>query len=203
MVKWPIALRSISNIWILYSIWASQMAQRWRIHLLMQETRVRFLGREYPLKKKMVTDSSILAWKIPWTEEPGKLQSVGSQKSQKRLSNYTTTTASSANEHQTFKLVTIWRIEWTHTAWVRFESGFSLLQTSACCPVDRPDVPNQSFAYQCCNFCHVKIAGRNINYLRYADDTTLMAESEEELKSLLMKFWMRRVAKLKAQHSEN
>ena len=45
----------------------------------------------------------------------------------------------------------------------------------------------------------IKIAGRNINNLRYADDTTLMAESEEELKSLLMKVknW------LKAQHSEN
>ena len=50
----------------------------------------------------------------------------------------------------------------------------------------------------------IKIAGRNINYLRYADDTTLMAESEEDLKNLLMKVkeesgksW------LKAQHSEN
>ena len=41
----------------------------------------------------------------------------------------------------------------------------------------------------------IKIAGRNINILRYADDTTLMAESEEELKSLLMK-WKRRVKKL-------
>ena len=67
------------------------------------------------------------------------------------------------------------------------ESGFSLLQTSACYPVDRPDFPNQSFEYQYCNFCHVKIAGRYINNLRYADDTTPMAESEEELKSLLMK----------------
>ena len=41
----------------------------------------------------------------------------------------------------------------------------------------------------------VKIAGRNVNNLKYADDTTLMAESEEELKSLLMK-WKRRVQKL-------
>ena len=41
----------------------------------------------------------------------------------------------------------------------------------------------------------INIAGRNINNLRYADDTTLMAESEEELKSLLMK-WRRRVKKL-------
>ena len=48
----------------------------------------------------------------------------------------------------------------------------------------------------------IKIGGRNINNLRYADGTTLMAESEEELKSLLMKV-KRRVKKLKVQHSEN
>ena len=50
----------------------------------------------------------------------------------------------------------------------------------------------------------VKIAGRNINHLRYADDTTLMAESEEELKSLLMKVKVESDKSwLKAQHSEN
>ena len=48
----------------------------------------------------------------------------------------------------------------------------------------------------------IKIAGRNINNLRYADDTTLMAESEEELKSLLMKMKQSEKAGLK-QHSEN
>ena len=48
-----------------------------------------------------------------------------------------------------------------------------------------------------------KIAGRNINNLRYADDTTLMAESEEELKSLLVKVKGRVKIWLKAQHSEN
>ena len=48
----------------------------------------------------------------------------------------------------------------------------------------------------------IKIAGRNINNLRYAGDTTLMAESEEELKSLLMKVESEKVS-LKAQHSEN
>ena len=47
----------------------------------------------------------------------------------------------------------------------------------------------------------IKIAGRNINNLRYADDTTLMAESEEELKSLLME--VKEESWLKAQHSEN
>ena len=45
----------------------------------MQETWVRVLGREDPLEKEMATHSSILAWRIPWTEEPGGLQSVGSQ----------------------------------------------------------------------------------------------------------------------------
>ena len=50
----------------------------------------------------------------------------------------------------------------------------------------------------------IKIAGRNINNLRYADDTTLMAESEEELKSLLMKVKEEReICWLKTQHSEN
>ena len=46
----------------------------------MQETWIRFLGWEYPLEKEMATHSSILAWKIAWTEEPGGLQSMGSQR---------------------------------------------------------------------------------------------------------------------------
>ena len=45
----------------------------------MRETRVRSLGWEEPLEKGMATHSSILAWGIPWTEEPGGLQSMGSQ----------------------------------------------------------------------------------------------------------------------------
>ena len=46
----------------------------------MWETQVRSLGREDPLEKEMATHSSTLDWKIPWMEEPGGLQSVGSQK---------------------------------------------------------------------------------------------------------------------------
>ena len=46
----------------------------------MQETWVQPLGREDPLEKEMVTHSSILAWKIPWMEEPGRLQSMGPQR---------------------------------------------------------------------------------------------------------------------------
>ena len=44
-----------------------------------QETQVWSLGREEPLEEKMATHSNILAWKIPWTEEPGRLQSMGSR----------------------------------------------------------------------------------------------------------------------------
>ena len=46
----------------------------------MQEMRVQSLGGEDPLKKEMATHSSILAWEIPWTEQPGGLQSTGSQR---------------------------------------------------------------------------------------------------------------------------
>ena len=47
----------------------------------IDETGVQFLGREDPLEKEMATHSSVLAWRLPWTEEPGRLQSMGSQKS--------------------------------------------------------------------------------------------------------------------------
>ena len=46
----------------------------------MWETRVRSLGREDPLEKEMASHSSTIAWKIAWTEEPGRLQSMGSQR---------------------------------------------------------------------------------------------------------------------------
>ena len=54
----------------------------------MQETQVRSLGQEDPLEKEMATHSNTPAWKIAWTEEPGRLQSMGLQ-SQTRLSNFT------------------------------------------------------------------------------------------------------------------
>jgi len=48
--------------------------------LPMQHAPIRYLGGEDALKKEMATHSSILAWEIPWTEEPGRLQSMGSQR---------------------------------------------------------------------------------------------------------------------------
>ena len=59
---------------------ASLVAQMVKDLPAMRETWVRSLGWEDPLEKGMTTHSSILAWRIPWTEEPGGLQSVGSQR---------------------------------------------------------------------------------------------------------------------------
>ena len=60
--------------------WASLVAQRLKRLPGMRETRVRSLGWEDPLKKEMATHSSTLAWRIPWREEPGGLQSMGSKR---------------------------------------------------------------------------------------------------------------------------
>ena len=59
--------------------WASPVAQIVKDLPAIQETWVRSLGQEDPLEKGMATHSSILAWKIPWTEEPGGLEFMGSQ----------------------------------------------------------------------------------------------------------------------------
>ena len=60
-------------------IWASLVAQMVK-NLLVMQTQVQSLDRKDPLEKGMATHSSTLAWKIPWTEKPGRLQSMGSQR---------------------------------------------------------------------------------------------------------------------------
>ena len=60
--------------------WASLVVQMVKNLLVKQETQIQSLGQEDPLEKGMATHSSILAWKIPRTEEPGGLQSIGSQR---------------------------------------------------------------------------------------------------------------------------
>ena len=60
--------------------WTSLVAQRLKRLPTMRETRVQSLGWEDPLEKEMATHSSILAWRISWMEEPGRLQSMGSQR---------------------------------------------------------------------------------------------------------------------------
>ena len=65
------------------SLWASlvaQMVKKKKNLPAMQEMWVQSLGREDPLEKGMATHSSILSWRIPWTEEAGRLQSLGSQR---------------------------------------------------------------------------------------------------------------------------
>ena len=60
--------------------WASLVAQTVKCLSTMRETRVRTLGWEDPLGKKIAIHSRTIAWKIPWTEEPGGLQSIGLQR---------------------------------------------------------------------------------------------------------------------------
>ena len=98
--KWqptPVFLPGDSHGWrslVGYSLWVckesdttewlhfkvSLVAQTVKRLPAMWETQVRFLGQEDPLEKEMAIHSNILAWRIPWTEEPGGLQSIGSQR---------------------------------------------------------------------------------------------------------------------------
>ena len=75
-------LQTSSNNWHIYDI-NSPVTQVVENLPAMQETQemwVRYLGQEDPLEKEMATHSSVLAWEIPWTKEPGRLQSIGSQR---------------------------------------------------------------------------------------------------------------------------
>ena len=72
MSWWPPSLVS--------TLWTALVAQPVKHLPTMWETRVQSLGREDLLEKEMATHSSVLAWKIPWTEKPGGLQSMGSQR---------------------------------------------------------------------------------------------------------------------------
>ena len=69
------------------SNWASLVAQLVKNLPVMQETQVQSLGQEDPLEKEMAHYSSILAWRLPWTETPGRLQSMGSDTTE-QLSHY-------------------------------------------------------------------------------------------------------------------
>ena len=74
-------LSSLSKEMLIGHDWTSLMALVVKNPPAMQETQemwVRSLGREDPLEEEMATHSSILAWRIPWTEEPGRLQSIES-----------------------------------------------------------------------------------------------------------------------------
>ena len=71
---------SLSPLSLTQNMWASLVAQTVKNLPAMQETQVPSLGWEDPLEKEIATPSSILAWRIPWTENPGGLQSRGLQR---------------------------------------------------------------------------------------------------------------------------
>ena len=80
---WDESKSSTLNLWnkqLTCFSWASLVAQTVKNSPAMQETRIQSLDWEDPLEKGMATLSSILAWRIPWTEEPGRLQSMGFQR---------------------------------------------------------------------------------------------------------------------------
>ena len=85
---------------------ASLLTQLVQNPLVMQETQVQLLGREDPLEEEMAAHSGLLAWRLPWTEEPGGLQSTGSQ-SQTQLSNYTTTIITTTRDLNQVRLIKV------------------------------------------------------------------------------------------------
>ena len=78
-IKFVLYINSKPNNNFINSL-TSLVAQTVKRLSTMQETRVRLLGREEPLEKEMATHPSTIAWKIPWTEDPGRLQSMGWQR---------------------------------------------------------------------------------------------------------------------------
>ena len=167
----------------------------------MQNTQVQSLGQEDPMEKGMATHSSILAWKIPWTEETGGIESTGSQ----RGGHDRAQELSFANWQRYYfpiPILTTDSVSWC--CWFASEDSSPHLRAAnvnwlqigkgvrqGC--ISSPCLFNFYAEYITRNAgleeaqAGIKIAGRNINNLRWADDTTLMAESEEDLKSLLMK----------------
>ena len=75
-IKWEFGIDTYTLLWNRVSL----VAQRAKNQPVVQETWVWSLDWEDPLEKQKATHSSILVWRIPWTEEPGRLQSMGSQK---------------------------------------------------------------------------------------------------------------------------
>ena len=144
----------------------------------------------------MATHSSVLAWRIPGTEEPGGLPSMGSHRvghdwsdlaaaaaKRKGIPDHLTCLLRNLSVHQEATVRT------RHGTMDWFKIGKGIHQ--AC--ILLPCLFNFHAEYIMRNVgldeaqAGIKIAGRNINNLRYADDTNLRAESKEELKSLLMK----------------
>ena len=80
LLLWIVYMSAVVGVWVCDCVWVSLVAQTIKNLPAMQETQVQSLGREDPPEMGMETHLSILAWRIPWTEEPGGLQSMGLQR---------------------------------------------------------------------------------------------------------------------------
>ena len=126
------------------------------------EMQVRSLGQEDPLKKKMETHCSILAWEIPWTEKPGGLQSMGSQKSQTWLSKLN---GSSRMRSRNFgESLDSWQ-------WHRFSnsllSGFDVRELDLVYPTRQRD---EKLSHHCAQVSPHNPTKPNLNGLQKRDD---------------------------------
>ena len=90
------------------NIRASLIAQLVKNPPAMQETLVEFLGWEGPLEEGMATHSRFLAWRIPWTEEPGGLQSMGSQRLSDTTERLSTAQMKNIQEHVEISQSSVW-----------------------------------------------------------------------------------------------
>ena len=122
------------------------MAQRLKRLPLMQETQVRSLGWEDPLEKEMVTHASILAWRIPWTEKPGGLQSTGSQ----RVGHDWAPSPSPSGVHRCacmFSLVWLFLSPWTGACQAPLSMEFSRQEDQSGLPFPTPVVSVSWFKF--------------------------------------------------------
>ena len=132
--KWP---ENLQLCWY----WASLIAQLVKNLPAMQETWVRFLGWEDPLEKEMATHSSILAWRIPWTEEPGGLRSIGLQESD----------MTEQLNHQTMLILEIYIYTYTYTYIplnIRFNLGL-ITEELHFFPKERSTIFSLFFLFSC------------------------------------------------------
>ena len=103
------------------------VAQTVKNLLAVQETRVWSLGQEDPLEKGMAIQCSILAWRIPWTEEPGRLQSMGSQRVGHDWSDFSTQ-AHAGSSCPWYIVICLWRMPWCW--WLKNTGDFPLYGSS-------------------------------------------------------------------------
>ena len=80
LIRWTFVGKVMSLLFNMLSQWGSLVTQTVKRLSALRETQVGSLGREDPLEKEVATHSSTLAWKIPWTEEPSRLQPMGSKR---------------------------------------------------------------------------------------------------------------------------